>query len=72
MDDRLDIARKWSAGFIAGITPSSWNDNESEHWKRGFSTGYATRKQKNELLNAYLESLGFLPMSTIHPLKVPL
>ncbi len=66
---RYEIMRAWSEGFAAGIVPSGIEAIKSEHWQAGYSAGYATRKEKNRLLDEYLVSVGQEPQVVIRTME---
>lgn len=69
---RYQIMREWSEGFAVGIVPSGIEAIRSEHWQAGYSAGYATRKEKNRLMDEYLVSIGQEPQAVIRTTDITL
>ena len=64
---KYDIARQFTKGFVAALTPDARSLSESDHWLAGYDAGYGLRAQKNELLNEYLVGIGYKPLDVIRP-----
>lgn len=62
---KYDIAKEFSAGFCAALTPEPWCESNSQHWRAGYNAGYGIRKEKNERLNKYLASIGVETMGVV-------
>lgn len=64
-ESKFDVGKEWSAGFVASLLPAPRSLSESDHWLAGYDTGYGLRRQKSELLNKYLVSIGHEPMGVV-------
>ena len=63
--NKFDVAKQWTAGYIVGLTPGAYEQNQSPHWQAGWNAGYASRAHKNIDLNKYLASIGCETMHTV-------
>lgn len=54
---RRQIMDQFVDGLMAGLRPSTFREDPSEHWKAGYAAGYALRPEKNRLLDEYLSTL---------------
>lgn len=60
-----EIEREFNDGFAAGVSVKGFHQGVSDHWRAGYSAGYAARRLKNQNLDEYLVSLGRDPQKTV-------
>jgi hypothetical protein len=61
---KYEIADEWNKGFrwaVCLLGPCMMS--ESDHWIAGYKAGYELRKQRGQLLNDYLTSIGVEQMA---------
>jgi hypothetical protein len=64
-ETKYDVAKEFSAGFVASLKPSARLLSESDHWLAGWDAGYAFRDSKNSLMDEYLVSIGLGRMGVV-------
>jgi hypothetical protein len=62
---RYEIAKEFTAGYVAALIPATKELTESNHWLAGYDAGYRAREAKNAAINEYLGSIGLKPMAMI-------
>lgn len=62
---KYEIAKQYSAGYVAGLTPLGFDESKGPHWLAGYTAGYDARAEKNRQLNEYLVSIGEEPIRTV-------
>lgn len=68
-ENKYDVAKQFSAGYAACLTPLPRSLLESDHWIAGWDAGYSARRVKNDKLNEYLVSVGHEPMLEVRLAK---
>ena len=63
--NKYDIAKEFTAGLVAALTPAGIDESKSPYWQAGYEAGYEMRAEKNRRLNEYLVSLGSEPMAVV-------
>lgn len=68
---KYEIAKEWTTGLIAGLTPQAIDRTDSPHHKAGYEAGYKLRFMKHALLNEYLRSIGVEQMGYVRLAGTP-